>query len=138
MIKLEEIQEVLKQQKVAVDVIVKIIDKLREVEEDKKADKEVGPKAKNQLVSVIFDKDKVLKGDFTAAIFQIEEGAAPAAVIDRVKAAAQQYNASKKGRKSSVSSFAQALDMPRKFLKAEQVLVKTKQPILVVVSDNTL
>ncbi len=139
MIKIEEIQEVLKQQKVAPDVIVKVIDTLREVEEDKKADKTTSPKQRNQFVVVAFDKQGVLKGQtLTAAVLQIEDGVAPAEAVVRLKAAAAQYNASKKGRKSSVSSFAQALDMPRKFLKSERVLVKSKNPLELLTSDNTL
>lgn len=139
MIKLEDIQQVLKEQKVDATTINKVIEKLREAEEEKKADKEPKNKQKSQFVLLAFDKQGVLKGQtLTGAVLQIEDGIQPALVIDRLKAAANQYNNTKKGRRLPVKTISETLNIPRKFSRQERVLIKTKEPILLISTDNAI
>lgn len=139
MIKLEDIHAVLKEQKIPTETIGIIIKELNELEEEKRADKESTPKAKNQNVLVLFDPTDSLKGkQFTGAILQIEDGKEPSNAIERLKNSAADYNNTKKGRRAPASSLAAALSIPRKFTKIQNVHVKSKEPLEVVITDNKI
>jgi hypothetical protein len=146
MLKIQDVIRVLSEQKLPPATLIAVENKLEEIEADKKADKEgpVGPKSKNQFVFLASDPNNTLKGvELTGWVIQLEESADPANIQDRIKGAAKAFNSSKKGRKHPVSSIGETIQLvPRKFWKtenpSEKTLVKTKEPVFVHLTDNTL
>jgi hypothetical protein len=60
-------------------------------------------------------------------------------VVECIKKGAYNFNASKKGQKYPVSSIGQAIaSVSNKFFKPYNVSIKTKEPILIVTTDNIL
>ena len=97
------------------------------------------PKIKKQYGILVCDKDGEIKRDLVGWVFQMPENEDTRDVIDGLKKAAYNYNASKKGRKYPVNTIGQAIEgVGNKFLKPYNVSIKTKEAVLVVTTDNIL
>jgi hypothetical protein len=97
------------------------------------------PKVKQQFVILVSDPKGQIKSDLTGWVLQMPEDEDCREVVNGIKKAAYNFNASKKGRKYPVSSIGQAIgEVSNKFLKPYYVKVKTKEPVYVVTTDNTL
>ena len=60
-------------------------------------------------------------------------------VVELIKKGAYNYNASKKGRKYPVGSIGSAIEgVGTKFFKPYNLSIKTKEPVLVITTDNVL
>jgi hypothetical protein len=102
-------------------------------------EKDETPKVKQQYVIVVSDPNKEIKKEHVGWVLQIPEDKDISSVLDGLKKAAYNYNASKKGNKYPVSSIGQALEsVSGKFFKAYDIKLKTKESVYVVVTDNTL
>ncbi len=106
------------------------------------------PAVKKQFVVLLSDPTGRLSSEFYAAagfsdfaawVLQIPESEAPATATDRIKRAAYDFNATKKGRLLPVASIGEAIEnVPARFMKEHDVWAKTKTPVLVVRTDNVL
>lgn len=99
------------------------------------------PPVKKQFVPLVSDpKGKLAEaGDFAAWVVQIPEEEPPQSAIDRIVKASYAYNLSPKGRRIPVKTIGEACEAVQpKFLKEEQVWVKTKEPVLLVKTDNQI
>ena len=97
------------------------------------------PKVKQQYVILVSDADGIISKDLTGWVLQMPEDKDCRDVIEGIKKAAYNYNASKKGQKYPVRNIGQAIDaVSNKFFKPYDVKVKTKEPVYVVVTDNNL
>ena len=102
-------------------------------------DNESPPKVKKEFVILVSDPKNEIKGDFMGWVLQIPENEDATEVVNGIKKAAYNFNASKRGRKYPVSTIGQAIDaVGSKFLKPYNVFVKTKEPVLVVKTNNVL
>lgn len=115
-----------------------IIEELNEIIQP--ADDDVKPpKAKQQYVALIADATGAIKTDLTGWVVQIPEDASPASLLDRVMAAAHDFNSSKKGRLLPVKTVGEAFESAgRKWFKNQGVAVKTKLPIYFLRTTNQL
>ncbi|MES2307281.1 MAG: hypothetical protein V4507_00320 [Verrucomicrobiota bacterium] len=123
----------------------KVIEKLQLESEKDKKEPSSGPKSKKQFVIVASDTKGILKSEnLVGWVLQIEESASPATIKDRINKAAFSYNNSRKGRLTPVSTVGETLEnVPRRFFKSDDddstnTLVKTKEPVLIIASDNKL
>lgn len=97
------------------------------------------PKIKKQYGILVCDKDGDIKRDLVGWVFQMPENEDTRDVVENIKKAAYNYNASKKGRKYPVNTIGQAVEgCGNKFFKPYNVSIKTKEPVLVVTTDNIL
>ncbi len=97
------------------------------------------PKIKKQYGILVCDKDGEIKRDLVGSVFQMPENEDTRDAIESVKKAAYNYNASKKGRKYPVNTIGQAIEgVGNKFFKPYNVSIKTKEPVLVVTTNNIL
>lgn len=97
------------------------------------------PKVKQQYVILVSDADGIISKDLTGWVLQMPEDKDCRSVIEGIKKAAYNYNASKKGQKYPVRNIGQAIDaVGNKFFKPYDVKVKSKEPVYVVVTDNIL
>lgn len=152
-VQLEAVREALEKIVKDENAIEKVLDLLSEatvkVDETKQAEEaEVAegsdegtdePKMKKQYGVLISDKDGLITKDLVGWVFQMPENEDSRDIVELVKKAAYNYNASKKGRKYPVSSIGAAIEgAGSKFFKPYNVSFKTKEPVLVITTDNVL
>ena len=141
-IDINTVAEVLKKNKVEPAVLRQVVEELNAQVEENKAEKADAPKLKAQYVVLVSDPDGKLNGtDLVAWVAQVEVDANPSVITDRIKRAAARHNDSRKGKKYPVATVGQTLqNAPRKFWlqDGEKTLVKTKEPVLVIKTDNKL
>jgi len=102
-------------------------------------DKDGPPKVKQQYVILVSDPDKLIKKDLTGWVLQMPEDEDVREVVDGIKKAAYNYNASKKGQKYPVRNIGQAVNsVGNRFMKPYSIKVKTKEAVYVVTTDNVL
>ena len=97
------------------------------------------PKVKQQYVIVVSDPKKTITEELTGWVVQIPDDESVLTVTDRIKKAAYNYNASKKGQKYPIKTIGEAVEsIGNKFFKPYDLKVKTKEAVFVVVTDNVL
>jgi len=97
------------------------------------------PKVKKQFVMLVSDPNKVINKSLTGWVIQMPEDEDVQSVVECIKKGAYNFNASKKGQKYPVSSIGQAIaNVSNKFFKPYNVSIKSKEPILIVTTDNIL
>ena len=103
-------------------------------EEEKK------PRIKKQFAVLVSDPQQTLKGmDLIGWILQIPEEESPHSVKQRVIDAAYEFNQSPRGRRMPVKTIGEACEsVQAKFLKEQNVWVKTKEPIYFIHTDNII
>lgn len=136
-LKIEDIEDVLRKQKLDVGVIKKVVTELEEVEEEKKADRGGQPKVKNEFVIVV-KGDEALNGKvLTGWVVQIPQGDDPSKVLSKLKNAAVATVAAQKRKKRQINTVGEAMQYAkRKFTKEQNVNVKTKEMVQAVLVTN--
>ncbi len=80
--------------------------------------------------------------ELTGWVFQLESGANPATLPDRVKAAAVEFNNSRKGRRVPVTTIGETIqNVPARFWKSQEgriTRIKSKEPVYLVTTDNKI
>lgn len=119
--------------------VAMIMEDLKE-ELQREAEVEKPPTVKKQFVILVSDPEKVLENkDLTGWVIQVAEEESPALTHQKIIHGSYDYNASTKGSRMPVKSIGEACEMvPAKFFKEHQVWVKTKEPILLVTTDNQI
>jgi hypothetical protein len=134
---IDEILDLLSANTVAVDETAKPEDALTEATDETEGSDE--PKVKKQYVMLVSDPNGVINKDLTGWVIQMPEDEDVRDVVNCLKKGAYNFNASKKGQKYPVSSIGQAIaNVGNKFFKPYNVSIKTKEPILIVTTDNKL
>jgi len=125
-------------QPIIAEVLEDLKAEIKEDEEAKAAEKE--PKQKKQFGVLISDQAGVLAGnDLVAWVVQVEESASPHVMFERIKRAAYEFNQSKKGRKHPVKTVGEACEaVGAKFFKEQNISIKTKEPVLIMATDNVI
>ena len=134
---IEKVLDLLSEATVKVDETKQPEDTETENETDSEGSDE--PKLKKQYGILVSDKDGVIKTNLVGWVFQMPENEDTRDVIEHIKKAAYNFNASKKGRKYPVNTIGQAIEgVGNKFFKPYNVSLKTKEPVLVITTDNVL
>lgn len=103
------------------------------------AREEKTPKQKNQFVMIVSDPEGEIKKDYVGWVVQMPEEDSPALAVERIIKGAYEYNQSKRGQKKPVKSIGEAIEaVTRKYFKEENVSIKTKEPILLIKTNNIL
>lgn len=140
-IDLEEVSRALKNNNTDIQKINEIMADLKMViqaEEEERANRP--PPVKKQFVVALADADGALADkDITGWVLQIPEDDHPATAGERVMRAAYAYNTTPKGSRLPVQSIGEACEaVGPKFMKEENVWVKTRTPILAVAVPNKI
>ena len=140
-IDLDIVKRVLEQNNTDIQKLTAISDDLKlqiQIEEEERAKRP--PPVKKQFVVLLADADGTLaEKDITGWILQIPEDDSPAVTSERIIRATYNYNATPKGRRLPVKTIGEACEVVGpKFMKEENVWVKTKTPILAVATPNTI
>ena len=116
---------------------------IEDIEQEMKIIKEENPPAPRvpkQFSILISDpENKLPDTDFTGWIVQFPEEESPALLEDKIRQAAYDFNQTPKGRRLPVSSIGEACEaVPARIFKEHDVWVKTKEPVLVLKTNNQL
>jgi hypothetical protein len=103
-------------------------------------DEDKAPPVKKQYVILLSDPRGHLAGkDFTGWVVQIPEDESPATTEDKLIRAAYEFNSTPKGRRLGLKTIGELCEnIPARFLKDQLAWVRTKEPVLVVVSNNKI
>ncbi len=142
-INLDDVKMALQKQQLPAATIQIVVSELKQAAELKKEERtaEKTHNSKNQFVIILSDPKKELVGkEFVGWVAQIPEEDAPATVIDKICAASYTFNSmTRAGKKNPVKKIGEALEyVKRKFLKEAKVLVKTKEPVQIIITDNEI
>ena len=132
-IQLDELADLLFEAELETEQRNKVIQLVKELEEEKKAERAENklPKAKNQLVAVLkishmTPHEAIQSDNMVTHIFQIPEDADPNELIPNLVQCAADHNEVTKKRKNRVECFDDVTHIKRKFLKEKNIMLKTK------------
>jgi len=116
---------------------------VEDIEEESKAIADEFPKAppvKKQFVVMISDPHGELpEKDFVAWVLQIPEDDSPYVTEERLQRCAYEFNVTPKGRKLPIKSIAEVCEViPIRIAKEQNIWVKTKEPVLVLTTNNVI
>ncbi|MEX0324818.1 MAG: hypothetical protein AB3N33_01885 [Puniceicoccaceae bacterium] len=114
---------------------------MEDIEQEIKVQKEENPPAPRvpkQFTILISDPEGTLpSADLTGWILQLPEEDAPMTVESQIHKAAYDFNQTPKGRRMPVKTIGEACEaVPARIFKEHQLWVKTKEPVLVLRTDN--
>ncbi|MDR3316597.1 MAG: hypothetical protein LBS68_00770 [Puniceicoccales bacterium] len=141
-VEIDLVRKVLQRNDVELEIITQILDDL-EIEVSKDGDG-VEPAGlspeKKQFVILVSDPEGKLKEDlFVGWVLQISESQSPMEIGTHLFRAAYEFNHSKKGARDPVKTVTDVCEIvPAKTLRAQSIWVKTKEPVLVVRTDNRI
>ena len=98
------------------------------------------PRVPKQFAILVSDPQSQLPStDFTGWVLQIPEEESPALLEERLRQAAYDFNQTPKGRRLPVKTIGEACEtVPARILKEHQVWVKTKEPVLILRTENAI
>ena len=139
-IDVSKVAEILKKNQIDPSVLRRVMEEMNLVVEPEGGDEEKPPAVKKQFVILVSDpEDKFPKTDFAGWVLQIPDTESVATTQERIFRGAYDYNASRKGRLYPAKTVGEALEhVAAKHFKEAQVWIKTKEPVLVVLSDNKI
>ena len=140
-IETNKVCEVVKKHVSEAETVRAIIEEINLAVQPENADEEKTPHEKKQFVVIASDPNGALANvpDFVAWVVQIPENESVTTTTDRVFRAAYDFNASRKGRLCPVKTVGEAMEaVPVRFTKEAELWIKTKEPVLVVRTDNVI
>lgn len=98
------------------------------------------PRVSKQFCILVSDPEGLLPDrDLTGWVIQIPEEDSPATLESQVHKAAYDFNQTPKGRRMPVKTIGEACEsVPARIFKEHQVWVKSKEPVLVLKTDNRI
>jgi hypothetical protein len=135
---LELVRMILQRNEVDVRTISQILEDINVEIAGQVDEEEKEPKVKKQYLILISDPyGELKKKDYVGWVVQIPEGDNFYAVQERIITAAYAFNQSKKGRRAPIKTIAEACEnVGQKYFKEQKVWIKTKEPVLVLTTDN--
>lgn len=132
---------VMERNEIDVRTLSKVLEDIQHVlKEEEMAKDEKPPPIKKQFVMLVSDPKGELEGkDFTGWVLQIPEEDPVQTVADRIVQSAYEFNITPKGRRLPVETIGEACEvLPTRITKEQRVWIKTKEPVLIVTTDNVI
>lgn len=116
---------------------------IQDIEQELKVLQEENPPAPRQpkqfAILVSDPENKMPARDLTGWVLQMPEEDSPAILEGQIHKAAYDFNQTPKGRRMPVKTIGEACEsVPARIFKEHQVWVKTKEPVLILKSDNSI
>lgn len=139
-IDLELVKVVLQRSELDAKKIAQIIEDITFESKAQEAEKEKEPQVKKQYVVVVSDPyGKFTDADYTGWVVQIPEDENPATALERIHLGSYDYNLTPKGRRMPLKTIAEACEFgSAKIFKEHKVWIKTKEPVLIVRTNNKI
>ena len=137
---LDIVKYVLERTEMETRAVAGIIERITKEQEMLDAEKPKEPAVKKQFVMLVSDPHGELpEKDYVGWVLQIPEDDSPAATEERLHRAAYEFNTTPKGRRMPVETIGEACEaVTARLLKEQQVWVKTKEPVLIIKSNNKI
>ncbi len=139
-IDVNKVAEILKKNQIDPAVLRRVVEEMNLAVQPDPGEEDPTPPVKKQFVILVSDPNgKLPKVDFTGWVLQLPEDESPASVQERLLKATYDFNASRKGRLYPAKTVGDALEaVPSKFFKEVELWVKTKEPVIVLRTDNEI
>jgi hypothetical protein len=139
-IDVNKVAEILKKNHIDPAVLRRVVEEMNLAVQPDPGEGDQAPPVKKQFVILVSDPNgKMPKADLVGWVLQIPENESPASVEERLLKGAYDYNASKKGRLYPAKTVGDAMEaVPGKFFKEVELWVKTKEPVIVLKTDNVI
>jgi hypothetical protein len=139
-IDVNKVAEILKKNHIDPAVLRRVVEEMNLAVQPDPGEGDQTPPVKKQYVILISDPNgKMPKTDLVGWVLQIPENESPASVEERLLKGTYDYNASKKGRLYPAKTVGDAVEnVPGKFFKEVELWVKTKEPVIVLKTDNEI
>ena len=139
-IDVNKVAEILKKNQIDPAGLRRVVEEMNLAVQPDPGEGDPAPPVKKQFVILLSDPNgKLPKVDFTGWVLQLPEDESPASVQERLLKATYDYNASKKGRLYPAKTVGDAIEaVPAKFFKEAELWIKTKEPVLVLRTDNEI
>ncbi len=116
---------------------------MEDIEQEMKVIQEENPPAPRvpkQFAILISDPEgNIPSTDFTGWVLQMPEEDSPAILEGQIHKAAYDFNQTPKGRRMPVKSIGEACEVvPARILKEHQLWVKTKEPVIILKTNNEI
>ena len=140
---LADIEHILNKHNIDRTTINAVVEDAKQAVEDAKADGgEAKKKGKYKHLIVVCDPEKEFPGieNLSMYILKVKDEKAHTEVLPRLYKGVYEFNAkSRKGRKNPVKTLGDAMQaVPPKFYKPAKSPILTKEPVIVLVSDNKI
>ena len=98
------------------------------------------PRVKKQFAILVSDPEGVMpKVDLTGWVLQLPEEESPMGLEEQIHKAAYDFNQTPKGRRLPAKTVGEACEaVPARIFKEYQLWVKTKEPVLVLTTNNQI
>ncbi len=138
-IDVNKVAEILKKNDIPPAVLRQIVEEMNLMVQPE-TDEEKPPAVKKQFAIVISDpKGDLPDHDFVGWVLQLPENESVATTVERIHRASYEFNTTKKGRLLPVKTIGEAIEnVPAKHFKEAELWVKTKNPVLVLKTDNEI
>lgn len=140
-IAIDRVAEIMKRKELAPSLLREIVEEMQLQVQPEGDEEEKPPAQKKQFCILVSDPDGQLpeKAEFAGWVLQIPEEEAVATTQERIFRAAYEFNTTKRGRLLPSKTVGEALEnIPAKHFKEAQVWVKTKEPVLVLRTNNLI
>lgn len=139
-ISIDELKTALQASDIEPEKQQKVLEELQQIIEDNKSHNPPAPKLKNEFGVVLFDANHELIGkEFTACVYTVKEGTDHGLVMPKIFEAVKAQNESAKKKKNIIKSVGEAFaHLKRAFIKPSGIMLKTKEPVRVLISDNSI
>jgi hypothetical protein len=139
-IEVNKVAEILQKNKIEPAVLRRIVEEMNHIVQPDPGDETKPPAVKKQWVILVSDPERRLpKDDFVGWVLQIPEDESPATTQDRIFRSVYDFNTTKRGRLLPVNTIGEALEnVPAKQFKEADLWLKTKNPVLVLRTDNQI
>lgn len=138
-IEVNKVAEILKKNQLEPKLLRQIVEEMNLLTQPE-ADEEKPPAIKKQYVILVSDPENRLpKSDFVGWVLEIPESESVVTATERINRAVYDFNASKKGRLMPANTVGEAMEhVPAKFFKEAELWVKTREPVLIIKTDNSI
>ncbi len=139
-IDLELVKRILKRASLDQNKFSEIIGELQSAVQEEEEEVDKPAPIKKQFVVLVADSEGVLKDkELVGWVLQMPEEEAMQSIGDKVAKVAKAFNLSKKGRRFPVETVGETCEnVPAKIFKEQKLWLKTKEPVLLVATDNHL
>ncbi|MGC9449862.1 MAG: hypothetical protein ACP5I4_00325 [Oceanipulchritudo sp.] len=137
---LDLVKHILTRNEIDIRRVNAIIEDLEQELKIQKEENPPAPRVPKQFAILVSDPEGVLpKADLTGWVLQMPEEDSPMILEGQVHKAAYDFNQTPKGRRMPVQSIGEACEsVPARIFKEHQVWVKTKEPVLVLRTNNQI
>lgn len=137
---LDLVKHILQRNELDLRQVNSIIEELEEEIKILQAENPPAPRVAKQFAILLSDPEgKLPPDDFTGWVLQLPEDDNVLQALEQLHKGAYDFNQTPKGRRLPVKSIGEACEVvPARIFKEYQVWVKTKEPVLVLRTDNSI